>query len=158
MPDEHRKHIAEPFMVSNPAKSKEESRAERMQTEKLCQKLDQAVELLAEIGEHVAKLAPKHKRTFDDAKAAISDLSLLLHQTPGGAAAGVHRILAPMPGVILRRDKKVGDVVKKGDLMLILDAMKMENLITAPAAGKVVSLPYEEGKKVAKGAVLAVIS
>jgi biotin carboxyl carrier protein len=48
-------------------------------------------------------------------------------------------------------------MVKKGDLILILDAMKMENLITAPAAGKVVSLPHGEGKKVAKGAVLAVI-
>ncbi|MGA2960966.1 MAG: acetyl-CoA carboxylase biotin carboxyl carrier protein subunit [Candidatus Korobacteraceae bacterium] len=156
MPDEHRKHTAEPFVVSNPAKSKDESQ-ERMQTETLCQKLDQAVELLAEIGEHVAKAAPKHKRTFDDAKAAISDLSLLLRQTPGGAA-GVHRIMAPMPGVIMRCDKKVGDEVKKGDLLLILDAMKMENLITAPVAGKVVSLPYEEGKKVAKGAVLAVIS
>jgi biotin carboxyl carrier protein len=63
-----------------------------------------------------------------------------------------------MPGVILRCDKKIGDMVKKGDLILILDAMKMENLITAPAAGKIVSLPSGEGKKVAQGAVLAVIS
>jgi biotin carboxyl carrier protein len=106
----------------------------------------------------VAKIAPKQKRIFDDAKMAISDVSALLRLGPGGAAAGVQRIVAPMPGVIMRCDKKIGDEVNKGDLILILDAMKMENLITAPAAGKVVSLPHGEGKKVAKGAVLAVIA
>ena len=158
MPDEHRRLVPEPFMVSNPSKANEETPAERVQTEELCQQIDQAVKLLAEIGEHVAKITPKHKRVFDDAKSAIGDVSLLLRQAPSGAADGVQRIVAPMPGVILRCDKKIGNMVKKGDLILILDAMKMENLITAPAAGKVVSLPYGEGKKVAKGAVLAVIT
>ena len=160
MPDEHRKLSSEPFVVSNPVKPDEDPLSERRQTEELrlvAEKIDQAVRLLAEIGEHVAKMAPKHKRTFDDAQMAISDVSLLLRQTPGRAVSGVHRIVAPMPGVIMRCDKKIGDMVKKGDLILILDAMKMENLITAPAAGKIVSLPYGEGKKVAKGAVLAVI-
>ncbi|MGD0975362.1 MAG: biotin/lipoyl-containing protein [Candidatus Korobacteraceae bacterium] len=160
MPDEHRKLSSEPFVVSNPVKPNEDPLSEPAQTEELrlvAEKIDQAVKLLTEIGEHVAKIAPKQKRIFDDAKMAISDVSLLLRQTPGGAVSGVHRIVAPMPGVILRCDKKIGNMVKKGDLILILDAMKMENLITAPAAGKVVSLPHGEGKKVAKGAVLAVI-
>jgi biotin carboxyl carrier protein len=124
----------------------------------VAEKIDQAVKLLAEIAEYVAKIAPEQKCVFDDAKMAISDVSLLLRQKTDGAVTGVQRVVAPMPGVILRCDKKIGDLVKKGDLILILDAMKMENLITAPTAGKVVSLPYAEGKKVAKGAVLAVIS
>ncbi len=161
MPDEHRKVSSEPFVVSHPVRSNEDPFSEREQAEELrlvAEKIDQAMKLLAEIGEHVAKMAPKHKRTFDDAKMAIGDLSLLLRQTPGGAVSGAQRIVAPMPGVIMRCDKKVGDEVKKGDLILILDAMKMENLITAPAAGRVVSLPCGEGKKVAKGAVLAVIA
>jgi biotin carboxyl carrier protein len=158
MPDEHRKHIPEPFMVSNSAKSNGESLEDGAQMEELrlvAEKIDQAVKLLAEIGGHVAKVAPKHKGAFDDAKMAISDVGALLRQGSSGAIAG--RIVAPMPGVILRCDRKIGDEVKKGDVILVLDAMKMENLITAPAAGKVMSLPYEAGKKVAKGAVLAVI-
>lgn len=159
MPDEHRIHMSEPFMVSNPAKPNGESPDDGAQMEELrlvAEEIDQAVRLLAEIGGHVAKVAPKHKGVFDDAKMAISDVSAFLRQGSSGAVAG--RIVAPMPGVILRCDRKVGDEVKKGDLILVLDAMKMENLITAPAAGKVMSLPYEAGTKVAKGAVLAVIA
>jgi biotin carboxyl carrier protein len=158
MPDEHRKHVPEPFMVSNSAKSSGESPDDGAQTEELrlvAKKIDQAVKLLAEIGGHVAKAAPKHKGVFDDAKLAISDVGAFLRQGSRGAVAG--KIVAPMPGVILRCDRKIGDEVKKGDVILVLDAMKMENLITAPAAGKVMSLPYEAGKKVAKGAVIAVI-
>lgn len=158
MPDEHRIHIPEPFMVSNSAKSHGESPDDGAQMEELrlvAEKIDQAVKLIAEIGGQVAKVAPKHKGVFDDAKMAIGDVGAFLRQGSSGAVAG--RIVAPMPGVILRCDRKIGDVVKKGDLILVLDAMKMENLITAPAAGKVMSLPYEAGKKVAKGAVLAVI-
>jgi biotin carboxyl carrier protein len=160
MPDEHRIHIPEPFMVSNSAKSNGESPDDGAQMEELrlvAEKIDQAVKLLAEIGGHVAKMAPKHKGVFDDAQMAISDVGAFLRQGSGGAVAGMQRIVAPMPGVILRCDRKIGDEVKKGDIILVLDAMKMENLITAPAAGKVMSLPHEAGKKVAKGAVLAVI-
>jgi biotin carboxyl carrier protein len=43
-------------------------------------------------------------------------------------------------------------------VVLILEAMKMENSITAPAAGKVVQIPFDKGQSVAKGAVLAVIA
>ncbi len=147
--------------MRNPAKPKDEPLAERVQTEErrlVAERIDEAVKLLAEIGEQVAKIAPKQKSMFDDARMAIGDVSLLLRQATDGAVTGVQRIVSPMPGIIMRCDKKVGDEVKKGDLVLILDAMKMENLITAPAAGKIVSLPFEEGKKVAKGAILAVIS
>ena len=62
-----------------------------------------------------------------------------------------------MPGMIIRYEVKVGDQVKQGDVVLILEAMKMENSLTAPVGGKVVQLPFDKGQSVAKGAVLAVI-
>jgi pyruvate carboxylase subunit B len=79
---------------------------------------------------------------------------------PAAAAPAVEGgtpIRAPMPGMIIRYEKKVGDEVKKGDVVLILEAMKMENSITAPVGGKVIQTPCEKGQSVAKDAVLAVI-
>ncbi len=85
MPDEHRIHIPEPFMVSNSAKSHGESPDDGAQMEELrlvAEKIDQAVKLIAEIGGQVAKMAPKHKGVFDDAKMAISDVGAFLRQAP----------------------------------------------------------------------------
>jgi len=76
---------------------------------------------------------------------------------PAPAVEGGTPIVSPMPGMIIRYEVKVGDEVKKGDVVLILEAMKMENSLTAPVAGKVVQLPFDKGQSVAKGAVLAVI-
>jgi pyruvate carboxylase subunit B len=85
-------------------------------------------------------------------------------RAPAAAAApapgvnGGTPVVAPMPGMIIRCEKKTGDEVKQGDVVLILEAMKMENSITAPVAGKIVSNHCEAGQSVAKGAVLAVIA
>ncbi len=67
-------------------------------------------------------------------------------------------LMAPMPGMVLRHEKAIGDEVKQGDVMLVIEAMKMENAITAPKAGKVVAQNCEKGQMVTKGAVLAVIA
>jgi pyruvate carboxylase subunit B len=64
---------------------------------------------------------------------------------------------APMPGMIIRYEVSEGDPVNEGDLLLILEAMKMENSITAPTSGTVQSIPFKTGDLVKKGAVLAVI-
>jgi pyruvate carboxylase subunit B len=77
---------------------------------------------------------------------------------PAPSVNGGTPVVAPMPGMIIRCEKKTGDEVKKGDVVLILEAMKMENSITAPVAGKIVSNHCEAGQSVAKGAVLAVIA
>jgi pyruvate carboxylase subunit B len=66
-------------------------------------------------------------------------------------------IEAPMPGMIIRYEVEVGDTVNEGDVVLILEAMKMENSITAPAAGTVLSISFKNGDSVQKGNTLAVI-
>lgn len=64
---------------------------------------------------------------------------------------------APMPGMIIRYEVSEGDEVKEGDVLLILEAMKMENSITAPVAGTVQQVKFKEGDNVQKGDVLAVV-
>jgi len=64
---------------------------------------------------------------------------------------------APMPGMVIRYDVEEGDSVDDGDLLLILEAMKMENSITAPVSGTVKNIPFQEGDNVQKGDVLIVL-
>jgi pyruvate carboxylase subunit B len=64
---------------------------------------------------------------------------------------------APMPGIIIEYRVKVGDQVKAGDVLLILEAMKMQNEIKATGAGKVTALNFKNGDKVQKGEALLVI-
>ena len=66
-------------------------------------------------------------------------------------------IVAPMPGIIIRCEVKVGDKVKANDVILILEAMKMANAITTPVGGRVKALNFAAGDKVARDDVLAVI-
>ena len=71
------------------------------------------------------------------------------------AAAGkVNNIKAPMPGLIVGINMAVGDVVNKGDIVLILEAMKMENAIKAPGDGTVKAIKIQKGDRVEKGQVL----
>ncbi|MFK5954098.1 MAG: pyruvate carboxylase subunit B [Desulfobacterium sp.] len=67
------------------------------------------------------------------------------------------QVTAPMPGMIIKYEKNVGDTVKKGDTVVILEAMKMENALPAPADGEITALNFGSGDSVAKGDVLAVI-
>ncbi|MBW1635048.1 MAG: pyruvate carboxylase subunit B [Deltaproteobacteria bacterium] len=66
-------------------------------------------------------------------------------------------LLAPMPGMIVNYLKNEGDTVKSGDAVVVLEAMKMENSLTAPADGVVKCVKFASGDSVAKGAVLCVI-
>ena len=70
------------------------------------------------------------------------------------AEVGSGSVVAPMPGTILKVLKATGDAVKAGEVVLILEAMKMENEITAPASGTVGSLNLTEGSTVAGGDLL----
>jgi len=72
-------------------------------------------------------------------------------------AAGDVPLKAPMPGMIISYAVKVGDTVKTGDLICVLEAMKMQNSLPAPAAGQVKAINFEPGASVAKDAVILVI-
>ena len=71
------------------------------------------------------------------------------------AGAGANKIKAPMPGKILGIKVNVGDAVKKGQVMMILEAMKMENEIVADVDGKVASIDVQVGSTVEADDVLA---
>ncbi len=68
------------------------------------------------------------------------------------------QLIAPMPGIIVRHEKSVGEGVNAGDVVVVLEAMKMQNSIITPAGGKVTAIHCEPGQMVKKGAVLAVIA
>lgn len=69
----------------------------------------------------------------------------------GGGAGGSATLSAPMPGVILELFVKPGDVVQRGQQVAVLDAMKMHNLIGAPAAGTIVEVCVAAGQAVGHG-------
>jgi 3-methylcrotonyl-CoA carboxylase alpha subunit len=76
---------------------------------------------------------------------------------PGETSAPGASLTAPMPGTVVRVLVGEGDEVEEGQLLLVLEAMKMEQPVAAPHAGRVASLPYGEGALVPGGAVLAEI-
>ncbi|MDP6909082.1 MAG: acetyl-CoA carboxylase biotin carboxyl carrier protein subunit [Flavobacteriales bacterium] len=71
-----------------------------------------------------------------------------------GSAGKVSAIKAPMPGMVLEVAVKVGDSVQKGDRLLVLEAMKMENVIKSPADAVIASVEVEQGKTVDKNEVM----
>ena len=73
------------------------------------------------------------------------------------AVEGGTPLLAPMPGMIIKNLVNVGDAVKAGDPIVVLEAMKMENQLNAPCDGTVKQLCFGTGDSVAKDTVLAVI-
>lgn len=76
---------------------------------------------------------------------------------PVAAAAGQLGVNAPMPGTILSVAVKPGDAVKKHQVLMVLEAMKMENEIVAPQAGVIVGVNVAAGASVNTGAALCVI-
>ena len=72
-------------------------------------------------------------------------------------AAGAATVSAPMPGKVLEVKCKAGDAVKAGDVLLILEAMKMQNEIMAPADGTVSDVRVSAGQTVSTGDVMIVM-
>lgn len=79
-------------------------------------------------------------------------------QASAPVPAGAKTINAPMPGNILKVNVKEGQSVKKGDVLMILEAMKMENEIMAPADAVVSSVSVSAGSTVEAGAVLCTLA
>ena len=68
------------------------------------------------------------------------------------------KVLAPMPGLIIRYLVNAGDKIEAGDPLVILEAMKMQNTIPAPVAGTVDTINLGPGDPVKKDEILAIIS
>ena len=78
-------------------------------------------------------------------------------QPAAAAAVNGHAIKTPLPGVIIDVKVNVGDTVAKGQTVVVLEAMKMENNINADREGKVTAIQVAKGDTVADGAVLIVL-
>ena len=76
---------------------------------------------------------------------------------PAAVAAGDTPLTAPMPGKVSKIVAKAGDAVKKGDVVLMLEAMKMQNEIAAPVDGTVKSINVDVNENVKPGQIMAVI-
>lgn len=94
-----------------------------------------------------------HGREFD---CTVEDQRLVAIRRAAGLKVdgGKKELHAPMPGLVVRILKAVGDVVKKGDPLLVVEAMKMENELKSPTDGTIESIHALVGKPVDKGAVL----
>jgi len=76
---------------------------------------------------------------------------------PAAADTNGTPLTAPMPGMIVSYAKEVGDSVEKGDSVVVLEAMKMENSLPAPVSGTIKAINYKSGDSVSKNDVLCVI-
>lgn len=75
---------------------------------------------------------------------------------PAGPVSGTE-VKAPMPGTIMDVKVNVGDSVERAQVVVIMEAMKMENEIVAPVGGKVLAVQVKKGDSVNAGDVMAVI-
>ena len=76
----------------------------------------------------------------------------------GVTVSGGESVNAPMPGNILKVAVTVGQTVKEGDLLVVLEAMKMENEIFAPKSGTVAQVLVQKGATVDTGATMVVLN
>ena len=104
------------------------------------------IELMSEEEAAASKQAPK------SAPAAAT-----APEAPAAKAGAGEAVNSPMPGTILSVNVKAGDAVKKGQVLMILEAMKMENEIMAGADGTVTAVMVNAGQAVEAGAALCTI-
>ena len=112
------------------------------------------VELIGEGGalKPVAKAAPASAPASAAPVAAPASAPAPAKQASAEVSSG--SVVAPMPGTVIKIVKNVGDEVKAGELVLILEAMKMENEISAPVSGTISAINCTAGGTVNGGDVL----
>lgn len=106
--------------------------------------------------EAVAPAAPAPVAAAPVAAPAAAPAAAAPAAAPVVVGAG-EQVCAPMPGTIVRVNVSQGQAVKAGDVLCVLEAMKMENDITAPKAGTVTQVVAAKGSSVSSGDVLIVI-
>ncbi len=110
------------------------------------------VELLAENGTPQPAVQKAIQEVKSAPKAAAVNTAAPAAKKPAANSTGT--VTAPMPGTVIRIEKGEGQAVKAGDLVLVLEAMKMENEILAPADGTITNMNCTAGGTVAGGDVL----
>ena len=123
---------------------------------------EESVELEVNGTPYLVELEAKKKKTISSIQRQVPsseqrEVAAKPAVTRTAVAAGSVVINAPLPGVVLDIKKKVGDAVKKGDTVIVLEAMKMENNISAPADGTISKISVEKGASVLEGTELIVI-
>jgi biotin carboxyl carrier protein len=88
---------------------------------------------------------------------AVRDKKHLRGQAGAAAASGQVKLLAPMPGKVVRALLNAGDEVAARQGVLVVEAMKMQNEVQSPKAGKIAEIKVSEGQTVNAGEVLAII-
>ncbi len=88
---------------------------------------------------------------------AAAPVPVVKPATPSGTSGSI-KVNSPMPGKILGVKANVGDIVKRGQVILILEAMKMENEIVAPNDGTIASIDTSVGSNVEAGEVLVTLN
>lgn len=111
------------------------------------------------MGESNVPTAPQTAATHRAEPAGNQSVPLAPSKQPAAESGGSDQetITAPLPGAILDVCKRVGDEVQAGEVVLILEAMKMENEIAAPVAGRIAAVHVEPGQTVDMGQVLVTI-
>ena len=91
---------------------------------------------------------------------ALDERRRVIRDMAGAAtvASGPAPLVAPMPGLIVRVNAKLGDIVQPGQPLVVMEAMKMENELRSSSAGTVKSIAVQPGAAVEKGTVLVELS
>lgn len=87
----------------------------------------------------------------------LDERAMLLMQRRGGLVSGSGEVQAPMPGLIVAVSAEIGAAIKKGDTLIILESMKMQNELKSPVAGVVRAIHVEAGQAVDKNDLLVEI-
>lgn len=103
---------------------------------------------IEELGEGTATAAPAPTAPVAAPKAAAPKAA---------APAGANAVKAPFPGTVVKVNVTAGQAVKKGDVLCVIEAMKMENEISAPEDGTVASVNVQKGASVATDDVLVTL-
>lgn len=85
---------------------------------------------------------------------AVNTAAPVAAQAPVGTAASASAVKSPLPGTVLDVRVSVGQTVKKGDVVMLIEAMKMENEINASKDGKITNVYVAKGAKVEQGSPL----